>query len=57
MRRSQNDLWLSPISIWELLVLAERGRIKLDAQPRNWLVEALSRTPAREAALNFEVAV
>lgn len=57
VRRAQNDLWLSPISIWELLVMAERGRIKLDAQPRNWVAEALSRTPAREAALNFEVAV
>lgn len=56
-KRTENELWLSPISVWELLVLAERGRIKLDAEPRRWLAEALSKTPAREATLNFEVAM
>ena len=57
VRRTENDLWLSPISVWELLVLAERGRMRLDAEPRRWLAEALSKTPAQEATLNFEVAV
>ena len=57
VKRTENDLWLSPISVWELHVLAERGRIKLDAEPRRWLAEALSKTPAREATLNFEVAM
>ena len=57
IKRAENDLWLSPISVWELLVLAERGRVKLDAEPRKWVAEALSKTPAREATLNFEVAM
>ena len=57
VRRTANELWLSPISVWELLVLAERGRMRLDAEPRRWLAEALSKTPAQEATLNFEVAV
>jgi PIN domain nuclease of toxin-antitoxin system len=52
-----NELWISPISIWELLVLAERGRIKLDDEPRRWVVEAINRTPAEEAVLTFEVAI
>ncbi|TMB56459.1 MAG: type II toxin-antitoxin system VapC family toxin, partial [Deltaproteobacteria bacterium] len=26
-----NDLWLSPISIWEFLLLAQRGRLRLQA--------------------------
>jgi PIN domain nuclease of toxin-antitoxin system len=52
-----NELWLSPMSVWELLVLAERGRIKLDAEPRQWVAEAIDRTPAEEAVLTFEVAV
>ena len=52
-----NELWLSPISVWELLVLAERGRIKLDAEPRRWVAEAIDSTPASEAVLSFEVAV
>lgn len=52
-----NELWLSPISVWELLVLAERGRIKLDEEPRRWVTEAINRTPAEEAVLTFEIAI
>jgi PIN domain nuclease of toxin-antitoxin system len=55
--RAGNELWISPISVWELLVLAERGRVKLDDEPRKWIAEALARTPAHEAVLNFDVAV
>jgi PIN domain nuclease of toxin-antitoxin system len=55
--RPGNELWLSPISVWELLVLVERGRVKLDDEPRRWIKEALARTPAQEAVLTFEVAV
>jgi len=54
--RTGNELWLSPISVWELLVLAERGRLKLDAEPRRWVAQALAHTPAQEAVLTFEVA-
>jgi PIN domain nuclease of toxin-antitoxin system len=52
-----NELWVSPISVWELLVLAERGRIKLDDEPRRWVADAINRTPAEEAVLTFEVAI
>jgi PIN domain nuclease of toxin-antitoxin system len=55
--RSGNELWISPISVWELLVLAERGRVKLEGDPRKWVAEALARTPAQEAALTSEIAV
>jgi PIN domain nuclease of toxin-antitoxin system len=55
--RPGNELWLSPISVWELLVLVERGRLKLDDEPRRWIKQALARTPAQEAVLTFEVAV
>jgi PIN domain nuclease of toxin-antitoxin system len=57
LRRTGNELWLSPISVWELLVLAERGRLKLDDEPRKWIAEALTHTPTQEAVLTFEVAV
>jgi len=49
--------WLSPISVWEIQVLAERGRVKLDDEPRRWLKEALQRTPLQEAPLVHEVAL
>ena len=55
--RATNELWVSPISVWELLVLVERGRVRLDTEPRRWVAEALSFTPAQEAVLTFEVAV
>ncbi|HSD29542.1 MAG TPA: type II toxin-antitoxin system VapC family toxin [Vicinamibacteria bacterium] len=57
IKRPENEVWLSPISVWELLVLAERGRLKLDDEPRRWVTQALARTPAEEAVLTFEVAV
>ena len=57
LKRADNELWLSPISVWELLVLSERGRVKLDSAPRAWVAEALAKTPAQQAMLNFEVAV
>jgi PIN domain nuclease of toxin-antitoxin system len=55
--RPGNEPWLSPISAWEMLVLAKRGRLKLDVEPRRWVAEALAHTPAQEAVLTFEVAV
>jgi PIN domain nuclease of toxin-antitoxin system len=57
LTRAANELWISPISVWELLILAERGRVKLDDEPRRWVADALARTPAQEAVLTFEVAV
>jgi len=57
LERKGNQVWLSPISVWELLVLAERGRVRLDSEPRAWVAEALERAPLEEAALNHEVAL
>ena len=57
LTRAGNEIWVSPISVWELLVLAERGRVSLDDEPRRWVAEALARTPAQEAVLTFEVAL
>jgi PIN domain nuclease of toxin-antitoxin system len=53
-----NELWLSPISIWEFLLLAQRGRVQVHEglDPRGWVEAALSRAPLRDAALTREVA-
>ena len=50
-------LRLSPISVWEALMLAERGRIALEPDPRRWLDRALAAAPVTEAPLTFEVAM
>jgi PIN domain nuclease of toxin-antitoxin system len=57
LTRAGTEVWLSPISVWELLVLAERGRLRLTPEPRQWIATALSRMPAHEASLNHAVAV
>lgn len=57
LEQAKGGVWLSPISVWELLVLAERGRLRLDAEPRAWVQEALERAPLEEAVLNHEVAL
>jgi len=57
LEQAKGGVWLSPISVWELLVLAERGRLRLDAEPRAWVREALEQAPLEEAVLNHEVAL
>jgi PIN domain nuclease of toxin-antitoxin system len=55
--RSASELWLSPISIWELGMLHARGRIEVQGGPRAWYLEAQRRLPLREAALTSEAAL
>ena len=51
----ENELWLSPISIWELFVLVEKGRLKLNMEVQAWLDEALEKAPMKEAPITHEV--
>jgi PIN domain nuclease of toxin-antitoxin system len=46
-----------PISVWETLVLAERGRLVLEPDPVSWVRHELVRLPFRHASLTHEVAV
>jgi PIN domain nuclease of toxin-antitoxin system len=50
-----NERWLSPISIWECMILVEKGRIKLDIGVEDWIARALTEFPAMEAPLTAEV--
>ena len=45
---------LSPISLWEVVLLAEKGRIALSPNPQTWLRDAAR--SVREVPLTFEVA-
>ena len=56
LEEENNELFLSPISVWETLILAEKGRIRIEKEPHEWAREALKRSPVKEAALNCEVA-
>lgn len=50
LRSEPNELWLSPISTWELLILVEKGCVVLEPQVDAWLDEApLTHEIARES--------
>ena len=53
----ENELWLSPISVWEALLLAERGRVRVDTAPTEWVEQMVRALPRREAALTHDIAV
>lgn len=48
-----NELWLSPVSAWEALLLHARGRIRLRGSIREWLSNATAHF--REAPLTHEI--
>ena len=52
-----NELWLSPIVIWEVLMLSERGRVTLEPDATTWVRRVCQAVPFREAPLNHEVAI
>jgi PIN domain nuclease of toxin-antitoxin system len=52
----QNELWLSPISIWEAFLLFRKKRVQISPDFTTWLVASLSAVPMIEAPLTFEVA-
>lgn len=52
-----NELWFSPISVWEILLLAEKGRISLGSDNVKSVRNIFRTIPLKEAPLNLEVAV
>jgi PIN domain nuclease of toxin-antitoxin system len=52
-----SELWLSPISIWELLSLHAKKRVLLDMPVEAWVAEALRAAPKKEAPLTHEIAL
>ena len=52
-----NELWLSPISLWEFLVLVGKKRLAIPENPADWIAAALADAPMQEAPLNHEVAL
>lgn len=52
----QNELWLSPISMWEAFLLFRKKRLHISTDFATWLATSLSALPVVEAPLTFEVA-
>lgn len=52
-----HEVHLSPISVWETLVLARRGRLALEPSPADWVRAALERSAVAMAPLVHDVAI
>jgi len=50
-----NELWLSPVSTWEALLLHSKGRMQLHGNARDWVTKATMHM--REAPLTHEIVV
>jgi PIN domain nuclease of toxin-antitoxin system len=50
-----HEKWLSPISLWELMILVGKGRVLLDMSVEEWIPQVLREAPIREAPLTADV--
>lgn len=57
LNNPENEIWLSAVSIWELRLLHDKGRIRLIPDAVSWINDNLARLRIREAPLTFEVAL
>jgi PIN domain nuclease of toxin-antitoxin system len=55
LKDQNNELWLSPVSTWEALLLHSKGRIQLRGDARDWITRATMHM--REAPLTHEIVV
>ena len=57
LNQDDNQIWFSPISVWETLVLTEKGKLGLKPDPISWIQQSLKRWPIKEASLNTQVSI
>ena len=57
LQSGENELWLSPISVWEATLLAERGRVRVASDATTWVRQLLDAMPRREAAITNDIAI
>jgi PIN domain nuclease of toxin-antitoxin system len=52
-----NEKWLSPISVWELVILVEKKRLSLNMSVDQWVAQSMAVAPLKEAPLTTEIAL
>ena len=57
LRDPANELWLSPVSVAELIVLLRKGRLKLPHDVASWVAKTIEELQINEAPLTVEVAL
>ena len=55
LQNDENELWLSPVSTWEALLLHAKGRIRLHGDLPKWVAQATAHF--REAPLTHEIVI
>jgi PIN domain nuclease of toxin-antitoxin system len=56
LENPENELWLSPITLWEVLTLCQKQRLTLHPNPQAWIMNTLDAAPMREAQVTYEIA-
>lgn len=51
-----SEIFLSAVSVWEFVVLAQKGRFSRVRDPLPWIERALTGWPLQEVGLTWEVA-
>jgi PIN domain nuclease of toxin-antitoxin system len=57
LRNSGNEIWLSPVSLWELVLLVEKNRVGLDTNPVDWARRSMQEMLVQEAVVTHEIAL
>ena len=55
--RERHSVLLSPMSVWEIGMLSEKGRIRLGMDPLDWVIQSIDATRFRLAALSPKIAI
>jgi len=53
---SGTELWLSPISVWEVIALHRKGRLLPEVDLAGWIARAMRALSVKEAPVTHEVA-
>jgi PIN domain nuclease of toxin-antitoxin system len=56
LENPENELWLSPVSIWEAMLIHRKGRLKVVEGFSTWLTRALTIASFHEAPFTFDIA-
>jgi PIN domain nuclease of toxin-antitoxin system len=57
LKNKSNDLFVSSISFWELIVLLEKGRITISTPLDKWLKRAINKPKIKEMPIDSRIAI
>lgn len=52
-----NEFFISPITVWEVLILSEKSRIDLRPSATEWIFKAIKQSQVKEAKLSHAIAI